>query len=218
MISIYRQNFEIEIYRDTNYETMVDWYTLLQQGDQVIQRWDSKYENIKNCLMTDRLAPKQIPQFSMNSNVKLQTQMQVNLHWVNRNKGNFWKGSMVTRNLQEDFEEQIAQSRSLLKHEALYLTNAVFCNYLELDDFGRNRRLNQENDKYRLRNNTLLDIHLSIFELVQYFCKCEKQILEACGHSANSAQFLYEYTIRVSLFLVPTNFCNSKHSFSGKHL
>ena len=128
--------------------------------------------------MTDRQLPKQIPQFSVNSNVKLHTQMQVNLHCISRSRGSGWKNALATQQLQELFEEDIARAGSLPKQQAVYLTNGVFCNYTELAAGATSRRGPQPGGKLQLAGSTVLEIHHLLFELVQYFCRVDKSILD----------------------------------------
>lgn len=66
------------------YEAYVDWKSILEEGNKLLSQWDPKYDNIKNCVLRDHLEPKRIPQFSINSYSKLQTEMQINLHSITR--------------------------------------------------------------------------------------------------------------------------------------
>jgi len=76
--------------------------------------------------MDDHHEPRLIPQFSVNSNMNLLTQMQINLHCEIRNKNNIRKNCLTTKSLLEKFDEEISKSILLSKTNAIYLTNAVF--------------------------------------------------------------------------------------------
>lgn len=56
----------------------------------------------------------------------MQSQMQTNLHSLNRNKQFHKKSTAPTSSLYDQFDEEVKNAHSLLKDEAMYLTNAIF--------------------------------------------------------------------------------------------
>ena len=87
--------------------------------------------------------PQTIPQFSINSDFKLLTQMQINLHKVTRMISN--RKNMDNENeLNKLFEEEILMASNLSKTSRTYLINAVFCKF---DEFRQDVEENDEDSK-----------------------------------------------------------------------
>ena len=105
----------------------------------------------------------------------------------------------VCSNLSDQFEEELKKSTSLLKDEALYLTNAIFCNYDELNEFAQMHQGIQNGTHHPLSNFKLFEIHFNLFNLIKFFWKIERDILFWWSEYWDPDKFLYEYIIRVSI-------------------
>ena len=75
--------------------------------------------------------PQAIPQFSINSDFKFLTQMQINLHKVTRMVSSR-KNKDDKDELNKLFEEEVLMASSMSKSSKIYLINAAFCNFNEI--------------------------------------------------------------------------------------
>ena len=73
---------------------------------------------------------------------------------------------MVTKSMLETFDDEVKQAKFLSREEAIYLTNAVFYNYSELNTHAKNNTSNKPSSVF---TSTLLEIHSNLFKLIQFF-------------------------------------------------
>jgi len=75
----------------------------------------------------------------------------------------------VCINLVDKFEDEVKKATSLLQDEALYLTNAIFCNYDELNEFAQMHQGIQSGSQHPLSSFKLFEIHFNLFNLIKFF-------------------------------------------------
>lgn len=97
----------------------------------LLSSWEPEFEPIKVKIMQNYEKPQAIPQFSINSDFKFLTQMQINLHKVTRMVSSR-KNKDDKDELNKLFEEEVLMASSMSKSSKIYLINAAFCNFNEI--------------------------------------------------------------------------------------